>query len=107
MGQGDEAGGCCGHRAGEQRQEGQSELGVPGPKFPAQGCSTQAQQSLTTLIISGKLRSGIQIPLVKAWGFEEASSFLTKVSGVKHSAPGKAQLLGGVLGWEAGPVLQC
>lgn len=77
------------------------------PSFLPGAAQPQAQQSLTTFIISGKLRSGIQISLVKAWGFEEASSFLTKVSGVKHSAPGRAQLLGGVLGWEAGPVLQC
>ena len=99
---------CWKHRAGiaagwmlgpensEQRQEGQSELSVPGPEIPAHGCSIppQAHRSLTTFIISGKLRSGIPISIVKAWGFEAASCFLTKVSGVKHSAPGRAQPLG-------------
>lgn len=86
---------CWGQRTGK-KQEGQSELGVPGPTFPAYGCSIplQAHQSLTTFVISGKLRSGVSISMVKALGFEEASSFLTKVSGVKHPAPGRARWLG-------------
>lgn len=56
--------------------------GPPGP-----------HQSLTTFVISGKLRSGIMMLMVKALGFEEASWSLTKVSGVQHPAPGKAQSL--------------
>lgn len=98
-------GGCWGQRTGK-KHEAQSELGVPGPEFPAHGCSIPPQ-SLTTFVISGKLRPGISIPMVKALGFEEASSFLTKVSGIKHPAPGRAQLLGGALSWEVGPALQC
>ena len=69
-------GGCWGQRTGK-KHEAQSELGVPGPEFPAHGCSIPPQ-SLTTFVISGKLRPGISIPMVKALGFEEASSFLTK-----------------------------
>lgn len=91
-----------GRRTDERRQEGQSELGVPGPMFPsgdceaAHGCTVPPQpgQSLTTFIISGKLRSGILMSMVEALGFQAASWSLTKVSGVKHPAPERAQSLG-------------
>lgn len=56
--------------------------GPPGP-----------HRSLTTFVISGKLRAGIMMLMVNALGFEEASWSLTKVSGVNHPAPGKAQSL--------------
>lgn len=74
---------------------------MPGPESPPRGCSilSQAQRPLTTFIISGKLRSGIPISIVKAWGFEEASTFLTKVSGIKCLAPREGTVAGGVLGW--------
>lgn len=51
-------------------------------------------QSLTTFVIPGKLRSGIPMSMIKALGFEAASWSLTKVSGVKHPAPGRAQSRG-------------
>ncbi|XP_072860873.1 BPI fold-containing family B member 1 [Chlorocebus sabaeus] len=47
---------------------------------PAPGCpvSPQARQFLTMFVISGKLRSGVPVSVVKALGFEAAESSLTK-----------------------------
>lgn len=53
---------------------------------PTDSCPTppSAHKSLTTFVISGKLRSGIPVSMVKDLGFESVSLSLTKVSGVKH-----------------------
>lgn len=50
-----------------------------------------AHESLTTFVISGKLRSGIPVSMVKDLGFKSVSLSLTEVSGVKHPPPGRAQ----------------
>lgn len=50
----------------------------------------QAHQSPTIFVISGKVRSGIPLLMVKALGFAGASLSLNEVSGVEHPAPGRA-----------------
>lgn len=52
--------------------------------------AAQAHQFPTIFVISAKLRSGIPLSMVKTLGFTEASTSLTKVSGVKHPALGRA-----------------
>lgn len=86
-------GGCWGQRTGK-KHEGQGVNWACQVPSSLPVAAQSHSQPLTTIVISGILRSGISIPIVKALGFEEASSFLTKVSGVKHPALGRARLLG-------------
>lgn len=77
-----------GRRTAEQKQQGQSAWGVPPLGIVSLPTAAQDHQSPTIFVISGKLRAGIPLSIVRALGFTEASSFLTKVSGVKHPAQG-------------------
>lgn len=87
-----------GRRTAEQRQKGQSALGMPGPEPTSGNCELahrcpgppQAYQSPTIFVISGKVRSGIPLSIVKALGFAGASLSQNEVSGVEHPAPGRA-----------------
>lgn len=78
-------------------QEAEAEIGIRRTRCrncePTDSCPTPppAHKSLTTFVISGKLRSGIPVSMVKDLGFKSFSLSLTKVSGVKHPPPGRTQ----------------
>lgn len=78
-------------------QEAEAEVGIGHTRCrncePTDSCPTPppAHKSLTTFVISGKLRSGIPVSMVKDLGFESVSLSLTKVSGVKHPPSGRAR----------------
>lgn len=71
----------------EDRQAGrrkQTRSYVPDPRLASRNCklATVAHHSLTTFVISGKLRTGVPMSMSKALGYEKAVCSVSKVRGM-------------------------